>query len=345
MSRSPTITSVGTDASGANMFYSHVPGANDQPFMGLSFGAYPAADTQFANSGMTGVNATLLRPLALSTATVSPGSPATITPTSLNGITAGAWLTLDVGPYEETVKVINVTAPSFTANVVKNHPNTGFPIGRLLAPIMPGATGGTATVPPYLQHQLLNKISSNVTTRSNVFAVWLTVGFFHVVDNTTNPPKLGREIGTEQGLNVGYRHHMFAIVDRTALCIAAGSNFAKSTTTISKGGLYTIPLQDPSNPANPLATVPGNVQPGSLIVLEPNSPNQETVMVLNVLSSPNQLVFRCNKSHTGTTTAPFGMTTTSPGNPGPPPWPTSSPIYDFDLNSNKELIPYWTVLD
>ncbi|MDW8222545.1 MAG: hypothetical protein RMJ82_06315 [Gemmatales bacterium] len=55
-------------------------------------------------------------------------------------------------------------------------------------------------------------IYDRVTSRSNVFAVWCTVGFFEVDPNTGT---LGPEIDADAGRQVRYR--FFAIVDRTIL--------------------------------------------------------------------------------------------------------------------------------
>src|SRR5262249_9480524 len=50
---------------------------------------------------------------------------------------------------------------------------------RLLEP-----TSGSATMDPIKRYELLSKIMGNMTTRSNVYGVWATFGFFVVLDNT-----------------------------------------------------------------------------------------------------------------------------------------------------------------
>jgi hypothetical protein len=76
---------------------------------------------------------------------------------------------------------------------------------------------------PYFKYQTLQRIANNVTTRSNVFAVWLTIGYFEALPNTIGSGGVdaghpdGYMLGAELGSATGEieRHRAFYIFDRS----------------------------------------------------------------------------------------------------------------------------------
>jgi hypothetical protein len=70
---------------------------------------------------------------------------------------------------------------------------------------------------PFFRYRMLERLGNTVTTRSNVYAVWITVGYFEVrrSNNTAFPD--GYELGQELGMDSGdvQRHRGFYIFDRT----------------------------------------------------------------------------------------------------------------------------------
>ena len=87
----------------------------------------------------------------------------------------------------------------------------------------------------YLRYEPAQRMANLITTRSNVYAIWITVGFFEVEQlppqavtangnppSPTNPPstvlnrfgyRLGREVGWDTGDVT--RHRGFYIIDRS----------------------------------------------------------------------------------------------------------------------------------
>lgn len=70
----------------------------------------------------------------------------------------------------------------------------------------------------YFHYQLLTKLGNNVTTRSNVYAVWITLGYFEVdrvavSDAYPDGWQLGRELGSDSGEIE--RHRSFFLIDRS----------------------------------------------------------------------------------------------------------------------------------
>jgi hypothetical protein len=208
----------------------------------------------------------------------------------------------------------------------------GVPLSTLYAPTLPPNKPATLAYHPYQQRELLNKVFNNLTTRSNTFAVFLTIGFFEVTDETTRPVKLGPEINAAQGTNI--RHRAFAIVDRT--------NLTAFQTSVNN---TPISLTNPLVPqefrvdvalsalagTNPNNNKSWQVQDGTVLVFDPNTTNEETVRVYAKPGVLNQLFGMFTKSHAANSTV------ISRGNPGP--WPR------YDPRQDSLVVPFFAIID
>jgi hypothetical protein len=214
---------------------------------------------------------------------------------------------------------------------------------------------------PYQRSELLRKILNNLTTRSNVYGVWLTIGFFQVTNDSVRPIQLGAEIGKSENRQV--RHHMFAIVDRSNLQLwptidpnaaTAGTAMVRASAAITlpsqtnnngTGGTgtpttltqtyvtATISLINSSGTAITTVTNPytgSTWTPGANTVLtyDPDTDNEETVFVV---SNGGTLQGTFYKNHAA------NCPVISRGNPGP--WLRYDPRFD------PGVVPYFTVID
>ncbi len=133
---------------------------------------------------------------------------------------------------------LNPQVYSIQSTLLRSIPSGGGPRSPLIYDFRqippPGLQPGQRnnrlnSYPAYLFGPLM-KLGNVVTTRSHVFAVWITVGFFEVVDEPVPDgqdndndglidepdeliPRLGKEIGSDTGQVV--RHRAFFLVDRS----------------------------------------------------------------------------------------------------------------------------------
>jgi hypothetical protein len=190
--------------------------------------------------------------------------------------------------------------------------------GELL--FAPGITSATAGFHPTKQLELAQKIFNNTTTVSNVFGVWVTVGFFEVVDESVSPAKLGAELGRDESRHV--RHRMFAIVDRSELKL-----FNTTTTAAITAGTNVNATLAQSNGTMPNGKA-WSVQPGML--LEINSTGGSEVVVVQGLAAGG---FTANY----TLTHPAGATVIGRGNPGPQ--------TRYNPRSDTAVVPHFSVIE
>jgi len=216
---------------------------------------------------------------------------------------------------------------------------------------------------PYQKKELLTKLFGNVTTRSNVFAVWLTVGFFEVYDegdanangkdddagcnnNGIFETLIGEEMGKSENRHV--RHRMFAIVDRSHMQVwPTYDPDLPNTPTVRSGVAITMPggslpgipfdgavtLADSSGAAttsvvNKFTKTTWTLKAGAVLVYEPNTDREETVVVR---VSGGSFVASFTRDH------PLGCIVVSRGNPGP--WSRYDPRQDSDV------VPYYAIID
>jgi hypothetical protein len=177
---------------------------------------------------------------------------------------------------------------------------------------------------PYLKDELLTKLFNNVTTRSNVFGVWLTVGFFEVTDERTVPVKLGAELGRVEGRH--RRHRMFAVVDRTSL-----TRFAtRSTTavTVPPSGEGVRAAVTPASMSGVGANGrPWRIREGAVLTVDSGEAEEEVVVTA---VTPTSFTATFTKPHAA------GFAVLGRGNPGPQ--------VRFNPPEHPEVVLYYAVI-
>ncbi|MFO0878755.1 MAG: hypothetical protein U0840_15545 [Gemmataceae bacterium] len=171
----------------------------------------------------------------------------------------------------------------------------------------------------------------------NVYAVWLTVGFFEVTDDSVTPARLGLEIGKDENKHVRYR--MFAIVDRTNLsAFETTSSDAFSGFTAGQERQLQLPwVTKAGPPAQPPPYNIADVRTGRewtvtnnvYLTFDPNTDNEETVRAYT--NGSGQLVAVFQRTHGN------GCKVICRGNPGP--------MSRYDPRNDIDVVPFFMLID
>jgi hypothetical protein len=148
-------------------------------------------------------------------------------------------------------------------------------------------TAPATYVHPYIQNEMLTKIFNNITTRSNTFSVYCTIGYFQVTNqgpySATNRPILGPELGVNDGTNI--RHKFFALVDRTNLTVetetlpklTTAAMVTNGTASVRQGQRPVFLSYEPLNATSP-AVAPEQLQaPANYTVMNSQLPDPEPI--------------------------------------------------------------------
>jgi hypothetical protein len=250
-------------ATGNNM-----PGSNSKPFWSLGLGPVAAnAQELVTPNARRGIGNTFYR---LTPGATSPTGAQT--PPQQDLLQGGA----------TAVNGIRLLEPNKTTPPTLQVPSPGPPVA------------GNAT-PPIKRLELLSKILGNVTTRSNVFGVWLTVGFFRVTNDQTVPVQLAEEYVWPSSQGV-IRHKFFALVDRTQLqvwptVVPPNGN----SITLSSGTTVSYPVGQPMVTLGAAITLPVNAgvtasyTTASVSLMDANK-NGITPLAVNPPQKPNGVV-------------------------------------------------------
>ncbi len=190
---------------------------------------------------------------------------------------------------------------------------------------------------PYYRYELMNKIFDRITTRSNAFAVWVTVGYFPVTNAGQLAPgqtqngyglptiQLGPEI-TDPVTGLVTRHKMFAVLDRSALTFLTGQVNLPGSAPIFLYGENTnqnnlvptsLAVDGLSGQSEGVSFTIGK---GTTLVLDEGRENEEQVTVTGTGTSggkPTIQIQGATKQHP--LVIPLSFADRRMGNPGPQP--------------------------